>query len=175
MTICKAPAPARYNAGCDLTSKVFGHTTGDTIAFGFYGAYPEKLWFNEGCVRQPVDCDMSKWSDWDYCLRYVRYLRRNIGFFILIPLVVIHVISKTVQDILKCNLLPILQENLVVLSLKEEVVEILLILETVDQPLPLLKDQPKSQQELLLHLQMLQPHPLQPQQQHQHPQQLLQL
>jgi len=65
--ICPKPYPARYNAGCALSSKVFGHTTGDVVAFGFYGPYPEKLWYDVGCVRQAVDCEVSKWGDWSYC------------------------------------------------------------------------------------------------------------
>jgi hypothetical protein len=65
--ICPKPYPARYNAGCELTSKVFGHTTSDIAAFGFYGPYPEKIYYDVGCVKQVIDCDVGKWSDWSYC------------------------------------------------------------------------------------------------------------
>lgn len=66
--ICRLPAPARYNAGCKLTSSVFGHTTGDTAAWGFYGPVGNEIkWYQAGCTNRSIDCDVNGWEKWSKC------------------------------------------------------------------------------------------------------------
>jgi len=97
-SVCLEPYKLRnrtkdYRFGCNLSTIIFGHHWLDTVTFGFYPkpgcgvGYPSNLvitladvqanyaclaqdtkWYDVGCVRQPVDCEVSKWSEWTRCM-----------------------------------------------------------------------------------------------------------